>query len=60
MYIVLIISERSKIQIQDSLIGPPKDGRISPDQVKAELKTAGFALIEEPNFLLNQYFLIFQ
>jgi ubiquinone/menaquinone biosynthesis C-methylase UbiE len=44
----------------DSPIGPPKDGRISPDQVKAELKTAGFALIEEPNFLPNQYFLIFQ
>jgi len=37
----------------DSPIGPPKDGRISPDQVKAELKTARFALIEEPNFLPN-------
>lgn len=44
----------------DSPIGPPKEGRIAPDQVKAELKNAGFSLIEDLNFLPNQYFLIFQ
>lgn len=44
----------------DGPIGPPKEGRISPDQVKAELKNAGFSLIQEPDFLPNQYFLIFQ
>ena len=44
----------------DGPIGPPKEGRISPDQVKAELKNAGFSLIEELHFLPNQYFLIFQ
>lgn len=44
----------------DGPIGPPKEGRISPDQVKAELKNTGFSLIQEPDFLPNQYFLIFQ
>lgn len=44
----------------DGPIGPPKEGRLSPDQVKAELKNAGFSLIQEPDFLPNQYFLIFQ
>ncbi|MDO8693551.1 MAG: class I SAM-dependent methyltransferase [Sheuella sp.] len=44
----------------DGPIGPPKEGRISPDQVKADLKNAGFSLIQEPDFLPNQYFLIFQ
>jgi len=44
----------------DSQIGPPKDGRISPDQIKEELKVAGFALTQELDFLPNQYFLIFQ
>lgn len=44
----------------DGPIGPPREGRISQDQVKAELKNAGFSLIEELHFLPNQYFLIFQ
>ena len=44
----------------DGPIGPPKEGRISPDQVKTELKNAGFSLKQEYDFLPNQYFLIFQ
>jgi ubiquinone/menaquinone biosynthesis C-methylase UbiE len=44
----------------DGPIGPPIEGRISPDQVKAELKNAGFSLKQEYDFLPNQYFLIFQ
>jgi ubiquinone/menaquinone biosynthesis C-methylase UbiE len=45
---------------KDSSLGPPKEERISPDQVKSEFKNAGFTLVQEFNFLPNQYFLIFQ
>lgn len=44
----------------DSPEGPPKAARIAPEQVKAELQRAGYALAEEHGFLPNQYFLIFQ
>jgi SAM-dependent methyltransferase len=44
----------------DSPAGPPKNARIAPDRVKAELKQAGYALSEEHAFLPNQYFLIFR
>ncbi len=44
----------------DSPEGPPKAARIAPEQVKAELQAAGYALKEAPAFLPNQYFLIFQ
>jgi SAM-dependent methyltransferase len=44
----------------DSPDGPPKSVRIAPNQVKAELKRAGYALAQEHAFLPNQYFLIFQ
>jgi predicted methyltransferase len=44
----------------ESRDGPPKSARITPDQVKAELKRAGYALVAEPGFLPNQYFLMFQ
>ncbi len=40
--------------------GPPKAARIAPDQVKAELKRAGYTLTAEHQFLPNQYFLIFK
>ena len=43
----------------DSPEGPPKAARIAPEQVKAELQAAGYALKEAPAFLPNQYFLIF-
>lgn len=43
----------------DSPVGPPKAARIAPEQVKAELKEAGYALAREHRFLPNQYFLVF-
>jgi predicted methyltransferase len=44
----------------DSPVGPPKNARIEPDRVKAELKLAGYALAQEHAFLPNQYFLVFR
>ena len=44
----------------DSPDGPPKAARIAPEQVKAELKRAGYALDREHGFLPNQYFLVFR
>jgi len=44
----------------DSPNGPPKSSRIAPDRVKTELKSAGYALVQEHAFLPNQYFLVFQ
>lgn len=44
----------------DSPEGPPKSARVLPEQVKAELQRAGYALAEEHGFLPNQYFLIFR
>jgi predicted methyltransferase len=43
----------------DSPNGPPKDARIAPERVAAELKSAGFALAEQYDFLPSQYFLVF-
>src|SRR5580765_889657 len=43
----------------DSPEGPPKAARIAPEQVKAELARAGYALAEEHAFLPRQYFLVF-
>ncbi len=44
----------------DSPDGPPQSARIAPDRVKAELRSAGYALAQEHTFLPNQYFLIFR
>ncbi len=44
----------------DSPEGPPKSARLAPDRVKAELKTAGYVLAREHDFLPNQYFLVFR
>jgi cyclopropane fatty-acyl-phospholipid synthase-like methyltransferase len=44
----------------DSPDGPPKSARIAPQRVIAELKGAGYRLAKEPDFLPNQYFLVFQ
>ena len=44
----------------DSKDGPPKSARIAPNRVKTELKSAGYALVQEHAFLPNQYFLVFQ
>jgi ubiquinone/menaquinone biosynthesis C-methylase UbiE len=43
----------------DSPEGPPKGARIPPEQVAAELRQAGYRLVEEHRFLPNQYFLVF-
>jgi ubiquinone/menaquinone biosynthesis C-methylase UbiE len=39
--------------------GPPREARLSEDQVVAELADAGFALVERHDFLPRQYFLVF-
>ena len=44
----------------DSPDGPPKAARITPDQVRTELKRAGYTLAAEHGFLPNQYFLVFR
>ncbi|OGA96516.1 MAG: hypothetical protein A3G27_17010 [Betaproteobacteria bacterium RIFCSPLOWO2_12_FULL_66_14] len=44
----------------DSRDGPPRSARIAPERVKAELKSAGYAFVQEHGFLPNQYFLVFR
>ncbi len=43
----------------DSPEGPPKEARIAPERVKAEMKKAGYMLVAEHTFLPRQYFLVF-
>ena len=43
----------------DAPVGPPRNARIAPAQVRAELERAGYALVQEHGFLPNQYFLVF-
>jgi SAM-dependent methyltransferase len=45
---------------QDAPDGPPRNERIAPAQVKAELAKAGYALAKEHSFLPNQFFLVFE
>ena len=44
----------------DSPNGPPKNARIEPGRVTAEMKRAGYDLAQEHAFLPNQYFLVFR
>jgi ubiquinone/menaquinone biosynthesis C-methylase UbiE len=44
----------------DSPEGPPAAARIAPERVKAELKDAGYTVVQEHSFLPNQYFLVFK
>ena len=44
----------------DSPEGPPKEARIPPEKVKAELSAADYALAAEHGFLPRQYFLVFR
>ena len=44
---------------KNSPAGPPASARIAPDRVKSELKSAGYAFVQEHTFLPNQYFLVF-
>jgi predicted methyltransferase len=43
----------------DSKRGPPRDARVAPERVKAELKAADYTLAAEHAFLPDQYFLVF-
>ena len=43
----------------DSPEGPPREARIPPEKVKAELAGAGYVLASEHGFLPRQYFLVF-
>jgi predicted methyltransferase len=43
----------------DAKRGPPRDARVAPERVKAELKAAGYTLAAEHAFLPEQYFLVF-
>jgi predicted methyltransferase len=43
----------------DSRRGPPKQARVEPERVKAELGAAGYRLAAEHDFLPEQYFLVF-
>ncbi|MSP97518.1 MAG: methyltransferase domain-containing protein [Betaproteobacteria bacterium] len=42
-----------------SPVGPPRSARLSADSVRDEMRTAGYALVQEHGFLPNQYFLVF-
>jgi len=44
----------------DSPEGPPVAARVAPEQVRAELARAGYALVAEHGFLPRQYFLVFR
>ena len=44
----------------DATMGPSKAMRIAPEQVKAEMAKAGYAIAEEHAFLPQQYFLVFR
>lgn len=45
---------------QDAPDGPPKNERIAPGQVQAELAKAGYSLAERHDFLPKQFFLVFE
>src|SRR6185295_6091775 len=40
--------------------GPPKEARVAPEQVRAEMAAAGYELVAEHSFLPRQYFLVFR
>jgi SAM-dependent methyltransferase len=44
----------------DSPEGPPPAARVPPEQIKAEMKQAGYVLVTEHSFLPRQYFLVFR
>jgi SAM-dependent methyltransferase len=44
----------------DSERGPPREHKIAPEAVRAELEAAGYALAASHDFLPDQYFLVFE
>ncbi len=45
---------------QDAPEGPPAEFRFTPEQIQAEMKEAGFSLMESHDFLPRQHFLVFR
>jgi cyclopropane fatty-acyl-phospholipid synthase-like methyltransferase len=45
---------------KDAPSGPPVEFRFTPEQISAELKPAGFTLIQQHDFLPRQIFLVYQ
>ena len=43
----------------DSTMGHPNEIRIPKEQVSTEMRRAGYRLVRSPDFLPNQYFLVF-
>jgi len=43
----------------ESPVGPPREHRIAPERVAAEMERAGYRLAARHDFLPNQYFLVF-
>jgi cyclopropane fatty-acyl-phospholipid synthase-like methyltransferase len=44
---------------RSSPTGPPVEERLPPEQVTAEMEHAGYRLVRSPEFLPQQYFLVF-
>ena len=44
----------------DSVDGPPKSARSTPEQIEAELNTSGYFLAQQYDFLPKQYFMVFK
>jgi SAM-dependent methyltransferase len=44
----------------DAPVGPPREFRIAPEQIKAEMADAGYRLAANYDFLPYQNFLVFQ
>jgi cyclopropane fatty-acyl-phospholipid synthase-like methyltransferase len=44
---------------RSSPTGPPVEERLRPEQVTAEMEHAGYRLVRSPEFLPQQYFLVF-
>jgi len=45
---------------KDAPSGPPVEFRFTPEQISAELKPAGFSLVQQHDFLPRQIFLVYQ
>jgi hypothetical protein len=39
--------------------GPPREHKVAPETVRAELASAGYRLLEQHDFLADQYVLVF-
>jgi predicted methyltransferase len=46
-------------RVDETAIGPPRNMRLSPEQITEEMETAGFHLVEEHDFLPRENFLVY-